>query len=142
MGLISSVFAQIHILMSQPHFYKIDNQVFTAVAKINRPIVPCNTFVFNFLPMLAPIGEAIKLATTIINAGSIGIFPVAIFPETAPMDEINVMAKEEAIVILVGILRTTSIIGTNKNAPPAPTIPAPIPTMNANKDASHLLNFI
>lgn len=60
----------------------------------------------------------------------------------APIDEISVMAKEEAIVTLVGIFKTVSIIGTNRNAPPAPTIPAPIPTTNASDAASHLLIFI
>jgi hypothetical protein len=33
----------------------------------------------------------------------------------------------------------TSIIGTSKNAPAAPTIPEPIPTKKASPAASHLL---
>lgn len=47
----------------------IPAQVFTAVAKINRASMTCSTFTFIFLPAIAPIGEAIKLATTMINAG-------------------------------------------------------------------------
>lgn len=116
-------------------------QVFTAVTKIKIPIIICKTFVFTRFPTFAPIGEAIKLAATIMSEGRISTCPVEIFPETAPIDEINVMAKEEAIVIRVGIFKTTSIMGTNKNAPPAPTTPAPIPTMKAKRAASHLLNL-
>ena len=49
------------------------------------------------------------------------------------------MANEDAIVTLVGILKTISMIGTNRKPPPAPTIPAPKPTIKARMAASHLL---
>ncbi len=95
---------------------------------------------FIFFPAFAPNGEAIKLAIIIIIAGTYSICPVVILPTVEPIDEINVIASEDAIVILVGIFKTTSIIGTSKNAPAAPTIPAPSPTIKASKAASHLLN--
>lgn len=93
-----------------------------------------------FLPAMAPNGDAIKLATIMMDAGKYSIWPVIIFPVVEPIEEMNVIAKDEAIVIRVGILNTTSIIGTNKKAPAAPTIPAPIPTIKASVAASHLLN--
>ena len=55
------------------------------------------------------------------------------------MDEMNVIANEDAIVTLVGILKTMSMMGTNRKLPPAPTIPDPNPTINASMAASHLL---
>lgn len=58
---------------------------------------------------------------------------IQIFKVVAPIDEIKVIAKEVAMVILVGIFNTTSMIGTNKNAPAAPTIPPSI-----NKVKTHV----
>jgi hypothetical protein len=95
-------------------------QIFNAVATINKANITCNTLVFIFLPAIAPSGDAIKLATIMINSGKYSICPVVILPTAAPIEEINVIAKENAIVILVGIFNTTSIIWTNKNAPAAP----------------------
>lgn len=75
-------------------------------------------------------------------AGKSGTSPEKSLPVTDPIEEMNVIAKEEAIVILVGIRSITSMIGTSKNAPPAPTIPAPIPTIKAEPEAIHLLKDI
>ena len=60
-----------------------------------------------------------RLAATMISAGKYSTCPVIIFPAAEPIDEINVMASEDAIVIRVGIFSTVSIIGTNRNAPPS-----------------------
>lgn len=94
-----------------------------------------------FCPAFAPKGDAIKLAMTIIIAGMNSTWPVVIFANVDPIEEINVIANEEAIVIFVGIFRTESIIGTNRKAPAAPTIPDPIPIKNESEAASHLLKF-
>src|SRR5690625_3558138 len=99
----------------------------------------CKYFALIFFPIFAPNGEAIKLATIMITAGTNNTCPVMTLLVAVPMDDRNVIANEVAMVILVGILRITNMIGTNINAPPAPTIPAPIPTSNANIDANHRL---
>lgn len=65
-----------------------------------------------------------------------------ILPTLPPTEEINVIAKLVAIVMRVGIFKTVNIIGTSKNPPAAPTIPEPIPTINANEIANALLNVI
>lgn len=96
---------------------------------------------FIFFPAIAPSGAAIKLATTMIAAGPQSTCPVVILPTVAPIDEMNVIANDEAIVIRVGIFKRTSMIGTSKKAPAAPTIPAPTPTMNADTAAMVLLNW-
>lgn len=64
-----------------PKVYNIPIQVFTAVTKIKIPIMACNTLVLTLFPAVAPMGEAIKLATTMIIEGKIGTCPVAIFPK-------------------------------------------------------------
>lgn len=64
---------------------------------------------------------------------------MATFPTVAPIDEIRVIANEDAIVTRVGIFNITNMIGTRRNAPPAPTIPSPIPTIKTKDDANHLL---
>jgi hypothetical protein len=96
----------------------ISIQTFTATATINKAKITCNTFVFTFFPAIAPSGEASKLATTMISDGKNSTCPVDTFPVMAPIYEISAMAKEEAIVIRVGIFKTVSMIGTNKNVPP------------------------
>src|SRR5699024_3477755 len=68
--------------------------------------------------------------------------PISIFPTAVPIDEMKVIASELAIVIRVGIFKTTIIIGTSINAPAAPTIPAATPTISAKRTAKDLLNVI
>src|SRR5699024_725647 len=121
-------------------YTKISNHTLTAVPKINIARIYCKYVVLMFLPVLAPKGDAIRLATTIIIAGSHVTCPVTTLLAEVPIEEIKVMASEEAIVILVGIFKITSIIGTSKKEPPAPTIPAPTPTNQANKEPRPRLN--
>src|SRR5699024_10673105 len=102
--------------------------------------MPCNTLVFTRLPAFAPSGDAIRLAIIMITAGISNTWPVIILPAVEPTAERNVMASEDAIVTRVGIFSTSSIIGTNKNAPAATTTPAAIPVTYAKNAASHLLN--
>ncbi len=47
----------------------------------------------------------------------------------------KVIAREVAMVTLVGNFNTTSMIGTNKNDPAAPTIPEETPTINDKVEA-------
>lgn len=110
-----------------------------AVPKINSDRIHCNTLVFAFWPTFAPSGAAKILATIMTAAGPYRIWSVTILPTVEPMDEMNVIASEVAMVMRVGIRKTTSMIGTKMNAPAAPTIPAAIPTMNARPAAIHLL---
>src|SRR5690625_8013994 len=71
---------------------------------------------------------------TKIIAGKSKTLPVAIFPTAVPIDEMKVIASELAIVIRVGIFKTTIIIGTSINAPAAPTIPAATPTISRSEE--------
>lgn len=59
--------AVIHRLITT--FQNISTHIFTAVASINNARIICSTFVFIFLPAIAPKGEAIKLAITMMIAG-------------------------------------------------------------------------
>ena len=47
------------------------------------------------------------------------------------MDERNVIARDEATVILTGIFKIDNIMGTRIKAPPAPKIPDTPPMINA-----------
>src|SRR5699024_11667943 len=64
-----------------------------------------------------PSGEAIILATTIIAAGAYNTWSVTTLPTVEPIEEINVIARLEAMVTRVGIFKITSMIGTKINAP-------------------------
>ena len=110
-----------------------------AVPKINSDKIHCNTLVLAFWPTFAPNGAARMLATIMTAAGPYRIWSVTILPTVEQIDEINVIASEVAMVMRVGIRKTTSMIGTRIKAPAAPTIPAAIPTMNARLAAIHLL---
>ena len=94
---------------------------------------------FIFCPILAPSGEAIILATTIIAAGAYNTWSVTTLPTVEPIEEINVIARLEAMVTRVGIFKITSMIGTKINAPAAPTIQDEIPTNNAKITARDTL---
>ncbi|MNZ93846.1 hypothetical protein D3C78_1129370 [compost metagenome] len=61
-------------------------------------------------------------------------------PAVEPIDEMKVIASDEAIATRVGIFKTTSITGTVINAPAAPTIPDNMPITPASTAASGLLN--
>lgn len=100
----------------------MSSQILIAVPKIKIAKIHCKIFVFTFFPKCAPKGEAIKLAIIMIKAGINITCPVISLPVVAPIEEINVIAKDVAMVILVGIFKTRSIIGTKINAPAAPTI--------------------
>src|SRR5690625_1187218 len=109
----------------------ISNHILMAVTKIRMDKIHCNTFVFIFFPALAPNGAAIKLATINTMAGAYKICPVTTLPIVEPIEDKKVIANEEAIVTRVGIFKITSMMGTSKNAPPAPTIPALTPIIKA-----------
>ena len=49
--------------------------------------------------------------------------PVTIFPVVIPIEEINVIAIDVAIVMRSGNFKITSIMGTKRNEPPAPIMP-------------------
>lgn len=112
-----------------------------AVAPINSAKIHCRNFVFTFCPTDAPIGEAIKLAIIRTRAGTKRTWPVITFPTVAPIDERNVIARDEATVTLTGIFKIDNIMGTRIKAPPAPKIPDTPPMINAKEEANHLLNI-
>ena len=102
----------------------------------------CRDLAFIFLLNFTPSGAAMMLAAIITSAGSYGTWPVKILPDAEPIDDSSVMASDVAIVTRVGIFKITSMIGTMMNAPPAPTMPAARPTMNAALVAMNRLNVI
>src|SRR5699024_3599850 len=112
-----------------------------AVPNIKIARIHCKYFVFMFFPVLAPKGEAIRLAITIIIAGTHVTCPVATLLADVPIEEIKVIARDEAMVIRDGIFKITSIIGSSKQEPPAPTMPAPTPTNHAKKEPRPRLKF-
>lgn len=80
---------------------------------------------------MVPSGAAKTLAITMTTDGHSKTFPAITFPTVDPIEDINVMASEDAIVTRVGILRTISMIGTRMNAAAAPTMPDAKPTIMA-----------
>ena len=78
---------------------------------------------FILCPSFAPSGAAKILATTITAAGPYRIWSVTIFPIVEPMDDINVIASEVAMVIRVGIFSITSMIGTRMKEKGIESIP-------------------
>src|SRR5699024_3161291 len=101
--------------------------IFIAVTTIIIANIICKCLAFVQALILAPKGEAIILTKITIIAGIHKTSPVNSLPAVVPIEEKKVIPKEVAIVILVGIFKIVIITGTSKNAPPAPTIPAPIP---------------
>ncbi len=91
-------------------------------------------------PTRAPNGAATTLAQIITRLGPSSTSPADNLPIVAPIDEMNVMASEDAMVTLIGIFSTTSIKGTSKNAPAAPTTPDNSPTVPARITTSTRLN--
>ena len=75
-----------------------------------------------------------------MNAGNNQLVQLSVYLTLPPIEDMNVIAKLVAIVIRVGICKTVNIIGTSRNPPAAPTIPDPIPTINAKMAANSLLN--
>src|SRR5690606_24400270 len=94
-------------------------QILMAVAAMRIARIHLRTFVFIFWPAFAPIGAAIRLATIMMTAGQNRTCPVNTLPAVEPIDEMNVIASDVAIVIRVGMLSTVSMIGTSRNEPAA-----------------------
>src|SRR5699024_3742222 len=118
---------------------KISVQILRAVAIITIAKKICKYLVLVRALTLAPIGAAITLTIITTITGLHNTSPVNNFPVVVPIEERNVIPKEVAMVILFGIYKIVIMTGTSKNAPPAPTIPAPTPIINERILAKILL---
>lgn len=125
----------------ESHFYvNMSIQIFVATHTSKIASSTCKTRTDTLFAAFAPNGAPMTAATASTLNGSHSTWPVAILPNELPIADKNVIAKLEAIAVRVGIRNSTSITGTIKKPPPAPTIPDATPTISANINAYGRLN--